>query len=75
MHYNFVTRAQFEALRADDGFVETAEFGANMYGTSKAAVAAVAARGRTCLLDVEMGARAPSLPFFQPGPCVFFQGG
>ena len=57
MHYNFVTRAQFEALRADRGFVETAEFGHNLYGTSKAAVAAVAEKGRTCVLDVEMEVR------------------
>jgi guanylate kinase len=59
VHYTFVTRAQFEALRAQHGFVETAEFGANLYGTSKAAVAAVADRGRTCVLDVEMEVPPP----------------
>jgi len=52
--YHFVTREAFEALRAADGFIETAEFGGNLYGTSAAAVEAVRARGRVCVLDIEM---------------------
>lgn len=36
--YYFVTREQFEELKARDGFIETAVFGGNRYGTSKKAV-------------------------------------
>lgn len=36
--YYFVTREQFEELKLRDGFIETAVFGDNYYGTSKRAV-------------------------------------
>lgn len=68
MHYHFVSRGEFEALRDRPGFfVETAEFGGNLYGTSVAAVEAVGkgkgrgvdgqecgGQGRCCVLDIEM---------------------
>jgi guanylate kinase len=51
--YHFVTPEQFAQLKADGAFVETAQFSGNSYGTSIAAVRAVAAQGRRCILDIE----------------------
>jgi guanylate kinase len=58
--YNFVTREAFEKLKAEGGFIETAEFGGNLYGTSVKAVEDVAkhggrdGKGLICILDIEM---------------------
>jgi guanylate kinase len=58
--YNFVTRDAFEQLKADGGFIETAEFDGNLYGTSVKAVEDVAehggpdGNGLICVLDIEM---------------------
>ena len=58
--YNFVTREAFEKLKAQGGFIETAEFGGNLYGTSVKAVEDVAkhggnaGKGLICVLDIEM---------------------
>ena len=39
----------------DDGsFIEHAQFGSNLYGTSVKAVRDVAERGKVCILDIEM---------------------
>eukprot|EP00158_Paraphelidium_tribonemae_P002576 Partr_v1_DN25488_c0_g1_i1_m53698 putative guanylate kinase len=53
--YNFVTRHEFEQAIKDLKFIEHAEFGGNLYGTSIAAVQAVssAAAGKICILDIE----------------------
>jgi len=51
--YHFVTRDDFLGLRAKGGFIETAEFAGNLYGTSKAAVKTVHDEGRRCILDIE----------------------
>ena len=48
------SRTEFERLVGDSAFLEHAVFSDNMYGTSKAAVAAVAARGRICILDIDV---------------------
>ncbi|RMZ84220.1 hypothetical protein DV738_g646, partial [Chaetothyriales sp. CBS 135597] len=65
-HYHFTTVEEFEKLIGEDAFVEYAKFGGNYYGSSKAAVQAVAegegksidgspARGRrVCIFDIEM---------------------
>ncbi|KAH8341033.1 hypothetical protein KR067_007906 [Drosophila pandora] len=42
-----------EAAIAADEFIETAEFTGNLYGTSKAAVREIQAKGRVCILDIE----------------------
>lgn len=58
--YNFVSREGFEKLKAEGGFIETAEFGGNLYGTSVKAVEDVATtggpdgKGLICILDIEM---------------------
>jgi len=51
--YHFVTTQSFTNLRANGGFIESAEFSGNLYGTSKQAVRDVAQTGRRCILDIE----------------------
>ncbi|KAH8345999.1 hypothetical protein KR067_012916 [Drosophila pandora] len=53
VHYYFVERPDMEAAIAGDEFIETAEFTGNLYGTSKAAVREIQAKGRVCILDIE----------------------
>ncbi|RYP00588.1 hypothetical protein DL764_006462 [Monosporascus ibericus] len=52
--YYYVTKELFKELVADDKFVESAQFGSNFYGTSKATIAEQGARGRVVVLDIEM---------------------
>ncbi|KAK3673841.1 guanylate kinase [Recurvomyces mirabilis] len=52
--YNFVTKETFNKLVSENGFIEHAQFGSNLYGTSIAAVKNVAEQGRVCILDIEM---------------------
>lgn len=66
VHYHFTTPEHFEKLVAEDKFEEHAKFGGNYYGSSRAAVQAVAdgkgksidgspAEGkRICVFDIEM---------------------
>lgn len=49
-----MTRPDFESVKASGGFIESAQFGSNSYGTSFAAVEAVEKSGLTCILDIEM---------------------
>lgn len=51
--YHFVDKEAFLKLRSEDGFIETAEFAGNYYGTSKQAVKSVHDAGRRCILDIE----------------------
>ncbi|EGS21703.1 guanylate kinase-like protein [Thermochaetoides thermophila DSM 1495] len=54
VHYHFVTREAFLELKAKDGFVESAQFGDNLYGTSKATIEEQMAKGKTVILDIEI---------------------
>ena len=57
-HYHFVERAEFKALVAQDAFLEHADVHGNCYGTSKAAVEPILARGGDVLLEIDFqGAR------------------
>jgi guanylate kinase len=44
-------------LVGEGGFIEHAQFGSNLYGTSVQAVKDVADKGRVCILDIEMEVR------------------
>ena len=58
VHYRFVTREQFEALVAEGGFLEWAEFAGNLYGTPRRPVEDHLAQGRPVLLEIDLqGAR------------------
>ncbi|XP_004420551.1 PREDICTED: guanylate kinase isoform X2 [Ceratotherium simum simum] len=52
--YHFVTREVMQRDIAAGDFIEHAEFSGNLYGTSKAAVRAVQATNRICVLDVDL---------------------
>ncbi|KAL2128959.1 hypothetical protein VTI74DRAFT_8413 [Chaetomium olivicolor] len=54
VHYHFVTREDFLALKEKNGFLENAEFGGNLYGTSKATIEEQTAKGKTVVLDIEV---------------------
>lgn len=52
--YHFVDRAAFEAMIAGGRFLEYAEYGANLYGTSSDEVLPRLARGSDVILDIEV---------------------
>jgi len=52
--YWFTTREEMIRDRDAGKFVETAEFSGNMYGTSIAAVRAVAEQGKICILEIDV---------------------
>ncbi|KAI6203706.1 Guanylate kinase [Aphelenchoides besseyi] len=54
IHYFFVTRDQIEEMIKNNEFVEFAEFGGNIYGTSRKAIEDIQHSGRICILDVEL---------------------
>jgi len=53
VHYNFVEKAAMEADIAEGKFLEHAHVHENIYGTSLAAVEAVATKGQVCVLDID----------------------
>ncbi len=57
-HYYFMTRSQFEAMVAQDEFLEWAEFAGNLYGTPRVPVFEKIASGQRMILEIELeGAR------------------
>ncbi len=56
--YHFVTVERFRALASDGAFLEYAQYGTNLYGTSWSAIEAPRRRGLDVLLEIEIqGAR------------------
>ena len=66
VHYHFVKKEDMEAAITRGEFIEYARVHSNMYGTSVKAVEDVRAAGKTCLLDIDVQARAPCAPRFEP---------
>lgn len=57
-HYHFLSREAFDALVADDGFLEWAEFAGNRYGTPWTSLETAIGSGRPVVLEIEIqGAR------------------
>ena len=54
VHYHFAEKAEMEAQIANGEFLEYARVHENVYGTSLAAVAAVADQGKICILDIDV---------------------
>jgi guanylate kinase len=58
VHYNFVSRAEFERMIADGHLLEWADFAGNLYGTPRAPVEGRLAAGIPVLLKIDLqGAR------------------
>ncbi len=53
IHYNFVSKQDFEKLRAHDDLLEWAEVHGNFYGTPRGPVEEVLTRGRDMLFDID----------------------
>ncbi|RPA80695.1 guanylate kinase [Ascobolus immersus RN42] len=53
-HYHYVTKEEFDALAAQNGFVEKATFASNSYGTSIQALKNIKDEGKVAILDIEM---------------------
>lgn len=54
VHYNFVTREQFESLIKKDGYLEYAEYCGNYYGTPKQQVDDLLSQGYDVFLEIEV---------------------
>ena len=54
VHYHFVTREEFEATIAADGFLEYAEYSGNYYGTPVAPVKTWLEEGKCVILEIEV---------------------
>ena len=54
VHYHFVTKEQFEATIAEDGFLEYAAYNGNYYGTPIAPVQKLLDEGKNVLLEIEV---------------------
>ncbi|ROT38436.1 guanylate kinase [Sodiomyces alkalinus F11] len=52
--YHYVSKETFLDLVAKGGFVEHAQFGDNLYGTSKMTIEEQTAKGKAVVLDIEM---------------------
>ncbi len=56
--YHFVSREEFVRRRGAGDFLESAEYGGNLYGTLRSEIERIFARGRHAVLDIEIeGAR------------------
>ncbi len=53
VQYNFVTREQFDAKVAEDGFAEWAEYAGNCYGTSISTIEEAKAKGHDLLFEID----------------------
>ena len=53
VHYVFVSKDQFRAKRADDGFLEWAEVHENLYGSPREPVMAALDTGRDVIFDID----------------------
>lgn len=54
VHYNFVTKEQFESLIKKDGYLEYAEYCGNYYGTPKQQVEDMLNQGYDVFLEIEV---------------------
>ena len=52
--YHYTNKDDFRKMVDEGGFIEHAQFGSNLYGTSVQAVKNVKDEGRICILDIEM---------------------
>lgn len=53
VHYTFVSKDQFRAERADNGFLEWAEVHGNLYGSPRGPILTALEEGRDVLFDID----------------------
>ena len=71
VHYHFVDRATFEAMRGRKEFVESAEVHGQLYGTSRAEYDRATADGVDLLLDLDVQGAAQVRQAYPDGVSVF----
>jgi guanylate kinase len=71
VHYHFVSESEFRALVKQSAFLEHAEYGGNIYGTSWAAIEAPLARGYDVVLEIEVQGAAQVKRRIE-GACLIF---
>jgi guanylate kinase len=71
VHYHFVTGEAFRELREAEGFLEHAEYGGNVYGTSWKAIDDPLADGRDVVLEIEVQGAA-QVRERRPSACLIF---
>ena len=54
VHYFYITREKFEAMIAENAFLEYAEYAGNYYGTPKKAVTDMLDAGKNVILEIEI---------------------
>lgn len=72
VHYNFVEREEFIAMKDRDGFLEWAEVHGNFYGTGKEFVEKQLAEGATLLFDLDVQGTDSFKSFFGQRAQVIF---
>lgn len=70
-HYHFVEISQFEAMLAQEAFVEHAKVFDNYYGTSKAAISEELDRGRDLILEIDWQGAAQVKKLFPEAIFIF----
>lgn len=71
VHYHFVTPAEFRALVDAGAFLEHAEYGGHVYGTSWAAIEAPLTAGHDVVLEIEVQGAA-QVKQRMPDACLIF---
>ena len=71
VHYHFVTEEEFRELREADGFLEHAEYGGNVYGTSWRAIEEPLEVGHDVVLEIEVQGAA-QVRDRRPSACLIF---
>jgi guanylate kinase len=71
VHYNFVSRDEFEAMIANGDFLEWAEVHGNLYGTSRRAVEEVRSSGSDVILTIDIQGAAQARQLFPDAVSVF----
>jgi guanylate kinase len=69
--YHFVLNKEFRALTDEDAFLEHAEYGGNIYGTSWASIDRPLADGRDVVLEIEVQG-AEQVHDRRPSACLIF---
>lgn len=71
IEYFFKTRDEFEAMIAEDAFIEYTEYNGNYYGTPKKAVLEKLAQGLDVILEIEVEGAANAKRVFPEAVLIF----